>query len=163
MTIRDDGVRRSGRGERSGYVILAILLTVSVAALFEANGAADLKQMRADIAEARAWTFAAPACPSLSRQEYLANARENDVSVSRAFGFGGVRFGRGYGNVSCDMIHDDGGRSPETIPVCQFSSPGVLEVATPRGAFYFFPSTGPATVSVSHGEPRCVRGGTFRG
>ncbi len=161
MTNRGD-VRNARRAEPIGYLVLAFVLAAAVAVLVEANAAADLRQMNADIAEANAWTFAAPPCPRLSLQAYLANARRYDLRILHAFEFGGVKFGRGYGDVSCTRIHADGGRSTETLPVCQFSGPGVLEISTSRGAFYFFPSAGPATVAVPHGQPQCVLGETFR-
>ncbi|HEY5411197.1 MAG TPA: hypothetical protein VIJ94_10775 [Caulobacteraceae bacterium] len=118
-----------------------------------------LQQEPANIAKATRWTVAGPPCPAVSPRALA----DTVVKPGGAFQYDDVTFSRAYGHVYCDEIHDDGGRGLGSHPVCQFTGPAVLKVTTPKGSFYFAPSTGPATVAVAGDIPTCVRGGWFRG
>ena len=100
----------------------------------------------------------APACPTLTRQAYDAGFDK----ATHAFAMEDVTFARGYGHVECGYVANDNGRSLGDFPVCAFTSPGVLKITTPKGEFYFYPKTGPATVWVPHGVPQCARESYFK-
>ena len=145
-----EGIRLDrGRGPRpiewiatgGTLLVLAGSLVFSVAA-----------QRVFDVAKARAWTASGAPCPGLSRAAYLASGER----IVHQIVYDDVRFGRGYGYVNCVEVL--GG-----VPVCQFNSPTVLEVATRRGDFYFATQMNPATISVAGGVPRCVLKGSARG
>jgi hypothetical protein len=147
--------RPKGRGAGVWLLIgIGCLLVLVPAAVWSWN-----RHIEAAVANAKAWTITGPPCPTLTRQAYLAGA----VHADHAFQLGDVGFARAYGHVSCNFIANDGGRGLGDYPVCQFTSPAVLRITTPQAEVYFFPSTGPATVSVPHGTPRCVMASRFRG
>ncbi len=134
-------------------VALAIGMGVAVAA------STWLQQAPRNLAQARRWAIHGPRCPALAAGDFADLA----VKPAASFQYDDVTFERGYGHVYCDEIHDDGGRGPGVHPVCQFTGPAVLKVTSPKGRFYFFPSTGRATVEVQRGVATCVRGGWFTG
>ncbi len=146
--------RRRGDGALTAVVLIGCVGFLALMALAHWQ-----KQLGISVGEARTWTIPGPPCPRLTREAYQASV----VHVQREFSFGGAGFGRAYGHVSCSMILDNGGHGPGEHPVCQFTSPAVLHITTPRGEVYFFPNAGPATVSVLDGTPQCVLAGRFRG
>lgn len=147
--------RPKGRGLGMWLLILVALAVVIVpAAIWSWNRHIELAT-----ADAGEWTIAGPPCPRLTRQAYLAGP----VHATQEFQLGDFSFARAYGHVSCNFIAYDSGRGFGDYPVCQFTSPAVLQVKTPQGEFYFFPSTGPATVSVPHGTAQCVMASNFKG
>ena len=91
--------------------------------------------------------------------------RASPYKPTKVFEYAKVSFGRALGHVSCAEIRYDGGRALfGGYPVCQFTSPAVLEVRTAQGEFYFLPGAGRrATVSTPHGKAECVMAGNFRG
>ena len=145
--------KRGGLG--FGAVAIVIVLLVGAPAAYFGWQ----RHIEKATALAREWTIAGPPCPSITSQAY----RAGPVKASQTFALGEVSFGRAFGHVSCSYIASDGGRGMDDYPVCQFTSPAVLHVATPKGEFYFAPSTGPATVSVPKGVPQCVMAGNFKG
>ena len=154
MTL-DFGARRIRGGVPTGKIALglgALILLAAIAWIWS-------WQTQKAVAKGQAWAIAGPPCPVLSRQAYLAAG----IPAATTFNFDDVGFSRGFGHVTCDEITYDGGRGWGTYPACQFTSPGMLQITTAKGAFYFFPQIGPATVSVLHGTPQCVRGGKFWG
>jgi hypothetical protein len=129
------------------------LATAGFAAIVAcALGLALLGDRSAAILRARAWTYAGPPCPAVPRETYLNFTHR----AKHAFTFDDVRFGRVDGGASCREIATHGGRGLDTLPVCQFNSPTLLEVVTRRGAFYFETKMSRATVSVTNGAPTCV-------
>ena len=147
--------RPKGRGLWMWLVVFVACAVVIVpAAIWSWN-----QHIEKATANAREWAIAGPPCPSLTRQAYLAGA----VHATQDFQLGEFSFGRAYGHASCNFVAYDGGRGFGDYPVCQFTSPAVLHVTTPKGEFYFFPSTGPATISIPHGTPQCVMAGNFKG
>ena len=154
MTL-DFGGRRVGGGVPTGKIALGLGALVMLAAIAWIWS----WQTRKAVAQAQAWAIAGPPCPAVSRPAYLAAG----IPAATKFNFDDVGFARAFGHVDCDEITYGGGRGWGTYPACQFTSPGTLEITTPKGVFYFFPQIGPATVSVLHGVPRCVLGGRFKG
>lgn len=134
-------------------MVLAIAMGIAVAV------GSWLQQTPGNVANARRWTVPGPPCPALTAAAFAASP----VQVRLRFEYDEVTFERAFGHVYCDAIHDNGGLGPGSHPACQFTSPAVLKVTTSKGAFYFFPSTGPATVAVTDDIPTCVRGGWFKG
>jgi hypothetical protein len=106
------------------------------------------------IATARAWVVPGPPCPALT----AADAAQLSASKLQSFTFQGVRFGKGYGYVNCRMVADHGGWGRESIAVCQFNNPSILQVAAAHGAGSFLTGGRPATVWVDQGQPHCVLG-----
>ena len=149
----------AGRSKRGGpgfgAVAIVIVLMVGVPAAYFGWQ----RHIEKATALAREWTITGPPCPAISSQAYAAGP----VKATESFALGEVSMGRGFGHVSCSYIASDGGRGLDDFPVCQFTSPGVLHVTTPKGEFYFAPGAGPATVSVPNGTPQCVMAGKFRG
>jgi hypothetical protein len=107
----------------------------------------------ARIADARAWTVAGPACPTVTEAEL-----ERDLGKGfQSFTYGDATFFRRDGDVECAPIYYDGGRGDGFYPACEFTRPGDLRVRTARGEWRFRPGPGrPATVSAPHGQARCV-------
>jgi hypothetical protein len=135
------------------------LLAIIVVALVAGGFWAWNRHVEMAVAEAQAWTIKGPPCPALTKQAYLAGA----VHATQSTQLGDITFERAFGHVSCNFIANDGGRGVGDYPVCQFTSPAVLHIVTPKGEFWFFPSTGPATVSVLHGQAQCVMAANWRG
>ncbi|HEX4196540.1 MAG TPA: hypothetical protein VHZ26_03780 [Caulobacteraceae bacterium] len=142
------GARFDDRSARWGAISMAGGCLLGLATLGLVLGAVRY----AAVLKARAWVPAGPPCPAVSRREYLASG----FPAARSFDFQGLRLVRAYGYVSCAEIHDDGGRSPATVPVCQFNDPGAVVLGTPRGQVYYLPRYRPITVTLSHGRPSCV-------
>lgn len=94
-------------------------------------------------------------CPTLSPDAYAKTLMATRVLPGRHFGFGGAFFARASGGVSCVMTHAGGGAA---FPACRFSNPKVLQISTAKGRFDFLPGSGPATVTVRHGEAACTMG-----
>ena len=155
MTL-DYGVRARYRGPPIATVawiaLCAGLVVVSAAQVY-----AWLHRQDAAIAEAKRWTITGPPCPSLSPAGFLASP----IKPAHGFDFDDVRFARAFGHASCHEIGYDDGRNAETYPVCQFTSPAVLQITTSRGQFYFAPEVRPATIAVRHGVPTCVMNSKF--
>jgi len=157
----DYGVRSTRRGSSIIWIVLAI----GVVGL----GVLVYRFWAGQIAVAREWTIAGPPCPAISREALIAAglqaAPQGDL---RGFpdmnsDYDNVRFGRRFGYVSCAGIHDNGGLSLDSHPVCQFTRPVVVTVTSAKGVFYFNTGgTAPATVTVQDGVPRCVLANRFK-
>ena len=147
--------RPGGRGRGLWLLIAVVALAIGVPLGIWSWS----HHIQAAVAKAREWTVVGAPCPTLTRQAYLAGT----VRADRTFQLGDFSFGRAYGHASCDFIACDGGRGFGDFPVCQFTSPSVLDIKTRRGEFYFFPSSYPATVSIPHGLPQCVMAANFKG
>jgi hypothetical protein len=161
----DYGVRSRHRGLSP----VQITLGIGVVLLLGALGWNLARYWSGQIAETREWTIPGPPCPALSRQALIAAglqaAPEGDL---RGFGdltsdYDGVRFSRRFGYMSCAAVRENGGYSLDSHPVCQFTRPGVVTVASAKGVFYFNTgSNAPATVSVKDGVPACVLANRFK-
>ncbi|RAK69143.1 hypothetical protein [Phenylobacterium kunshanense] len=112
----------------------------------------------ARVRDYEAWQIEGSACPVIGEAEFLRGRGRGP----RHFAYGGVDFFRRHGHVSCAPIYYDQGRSSRFYPVCQFTSPGDLLVRVDGRDWYFRPGPGqPATVSVAHGQARCVMASNF--
>ena len=110
------------------------------------------------IADAKAWTVAGPPCPQLTEAEFTARK----LKAPKTTDYEDVVFGRQFGHMDCRALRYGAGWGTETYPVCQFTSPSALTVATDKGRWFFAPGPGkPATVAVPRGEARCVMDSNF--
>jgi len=142
-------------GWRFGLLIVVLALVVAVPfGVFSWQ-----RRIERETAKTKAQIPAGAPCPSITKDAYAASP----VKATQAFAMDEVRFARAYGHVECGYLANDNGHSLGDFPVCAFTSPAVLHITTPKGEFYFFPSTGPATVWVPHGVPQCVMASNFKG
>jgi hypothetical protein len=59
-------------------------------------------------------------------------------------------------------VQEGGGTGLTHDQMCQFTSPSVLAVTTPKGTFYFNPGVGqPASLIIEHDQPRCILASRF--
>jgi hypothetical protein len=154
------GAADFGRGAwrpRGLYASPRLIAALAIGMALAVAAGSRLKDETGDIATARRWAIAGPPCQALTAGAFAALQVRPHIS----FQYDDVAFDHGYGGVYCDDIHDDGGRGLGEHPVCQFTGPAVLKVTTRKGVFYFFPSTGHATVTVENGVATCVRGGWY--
>jgi hypothetical protein len=146
---RDYGVR-SSRGLTSGQITVIGFCLIAPATIALLWGAHKYTV----IATAHEWLIAGPACPALTP----AAAAQLGSPQLQTFNFQGARFGKAYGYVNCRMVADHGGWGRESIAVCQFNNPSILEVAAAHGGGSFLTGGRPATVWVDQGRPHCVLG-----
>ncbi|HEY3888814.1 MAG TPA: hypothetical protein VGL73_09590 [Caulobacteraceae bacterium] len=147
---RDYGVRSTHPGIPLGRAA-AVGIGLIALAMIPLSTAEQQQHRQAAIAEARAWMAPGPPCPVLSRLSDIGFA-----PALRTVEFDGVRFGRAYSYMMCSDIADDGGRGQGSITACRFYDPMVVEVETPKSRVIFLTRTQTATVSVDHGQARCV-------
>lgn len=161
----DYGVRSVRRGLSPVHIAMVVGMVVLVAAL----GVLGFFSARAQIAIAKQWTVPGPPCPAMSQSALIAaGLQASPEGDLRGFpdmnnDYDSVRFGRRFGYVSCAEIHDNGGLSLDSHPVCEFTRPVVVTITSAKGVFYFNTgSTAPATVSVQDGVPSCVLANRFK-
>jgi hypothetical protein len=95
------------------------------------------------------WAVSGPDCPAAPAPRAPPRLRTVEVD--------GVWFSRRDGHVSCTTLNARGGRSLRSYPVCQFTSPGIVQVATAKGAASFAPGPGrPAFAFFAEGRAHCV-------
>ena len=134
----------------------AVGLVLGIVAAVAILTVGKIDEQRADEAELSVWNPVGPPCPSLSVERYT----EMGLQAPQANTWGGTRFARWSGGVSCALLDAHAGLGGR--PVCQFTSPWNLVVTTPRGVYYFLPGVGkPATISVTDGLPSCVMASNF--
>lgn len=143
--------RRAGFNATTGY-ILAGVVGLAGAGVWTAT------IMRSDAsaakAHAAAWTVTGPPCPQITAA-WLQMLKITPIP----FAYESIRGTRAHGDVNCEFVEYDGQRHTAPFPVCQFSAPLALTLATPTGDVYFEPGAGkPATVSMPDGKLRCVIG-----
>ena len=148
--IRDYGVRSDRAGPPLGRAAVIGLGLVALA-MTHAELDRQKQQKQAAIAEARVLMAPGPPCPVVARLTDIGFA-----PALRTIQFDDVRFGRAYSYMTCSDIGDHGGRGPGRVSVCQFNDPMVVEVTTPESHAIFFTRTQPATISVDHGQAKCV-------
>ena len=132
----------------AGFLALAAALAgVMVTAGLRAQAKADAY-----------WKVAGPPCPSLTRQAFAAQP----IKPGQAFRMESVVFARAYGYTSCGELPAKGGLEAQVV--CEFTNPGVVQVSTGAGDFYFAPGLGaPATVSATSGTASCVMASNYKG
>ena len=145
------GARRLGLAHTIGAVVV---ITVSAGQLtFN-----FVRDREAHVATARAWDIQGPPCPSLTAAQFTAQR----YSAAKTFDYDGVTLGRHAGHASCSDVREAGGKGLFADKVCQFTSPAVLTVTTPAGAFFFVPGPGQPTTLIIHRDvPRCVMASKF--
>ena len=150
---REFGVRRAPR-RRFGPVV-GVAAVVAARVLITVQQV--LQRRNEGVADYKAWMVSGPACQAPARQAFdTSGGAQAQVSD-----FGGVRFAREHGAMQCSDIADDGGRAHDTFPVCQFDRPGLIQVSTRRGLYWFWAGyMSPATIAVRHDVPSCVIGAT---
>ena len=153
-----------GKGRRMRLTLgqkIAIAVAASLAVALPAYvvGGAYLKDRDAALVLAREWTLDGPPCPSLTRAQFEAKG----LKAPRALDYAGVTVARQFGHVTCSPLRYGDGWGLSHYVVCQFTSPNVLKVTTPKGNWYFEPGMGrPATMSTPHGLASCVLASNFR-
>jgi hypothetical protein len=157
------------RSVRRGLSPIQILMLIGLVALVVALGFTVFNYWRNQIAIAKVWTVPGRPCSALSQTALVAAglkaAPEGDLRgfPDMNIDFDNIRIGRRFGYVSCAEIHDNGGLSLDSHPVCEFTRPGVVTITSAKGVYYFNTgSTAPATVSVQDGVPTCVLASRFR-
>src|SRR5580698_8286858 len=116
---------------------------IGVAAIVVITVQHVLQRRDEGVADYKAWMVSGPACHAPIRQAFdTSGGAQAQLSA-----FGGVRFAREHGAMQCSDIADDGGRAHDTFPVCQFDQPGLIEVTTRRGSYWFWAGyMSPATI-----------------
>lgn len=147
---QDYGARGPRKKPPYKWIVAAVVLLAALsAAVFIPS---FLKHRTEAIADAGSLALQGPPCPTLDEAEFA-----KGYSTPKALTFGDVRFERQYGHASCLNLRYEGGKAIETYPACQFMSPAVLTVVSPKGTFHYLPGLGKnATVFVEHDQPRCV-------
>ncbi len=135
------------------------LFIVGAVATFVAGTVWDLvwqhQQIATSSAETKVADIVGPPCPA-SRPAFD-QAVKLQGPLPYVFAYNGVTFGRYFGYADCSVSESQGGVGLGSYDVCQFTSPAVLYVKTPRGEFYFTPGVGhKATVMTEGGVARCV-------
>jgi hypothetical protein len=106
--------------------------------------------------EAETGAIVGPPCPIASRADF-ASTLKLQGPLPYVFDFNGVSFGRYFGYADCSVAASKQGLGLGSYDVCQFTSPSMLYVKTPRGEYYFSPGVGrKATVMTPGGVARCV-------
>jgi hypothetical protein len=141
-----------GRLQMAG-VLLVLTAVVSIPLATVYGTWAGQQAMRVE------WDVTGPACP-------VATSIPPDFYVRRrpmSFTYGGARFTRQFGAVSCVFVPEPGLFGAKRYPVCQFTSPATIMVGVGEDRVVFEPGIGhSATVTLRRGQPRCVVGGPFR-
>ncbi len=121
-------------------------------------GGSYLRQRDFALSRARGAAVSGPPCPQVTAAEFAARR----LPKFRATLYEGVVFGRQFGHMDCATLRYGGGWSPAAYPVCQFTGPGLLQVKTDRGEWFFAPGPGrPATAGAPHGKATCVLASNF--
>jgi len=135
-----------------------VLVTIVAAVGIIAIGAQHWLQRRSEgIAGYKEWMATGPSCPTPSKPVFDASdGRRPQVTT-----FGEARFAREHGSALCADVVDDRGRGGRLFAVCQFDHPGLVEVSTHKGLYWFWAGyMSPATISIRHDTPACVIGAT---
>lgn len=145
--MRGHGAWRAMRGE--GVSLAGFLMLVaSIPAWVAYADWAERRAMRA------AWAISGPACP----------VAQGPWRAPRVFDYGGVRFARRFGHVSCVAASEGAPWNRRTYRVCQFTGPDTVAVRLESSVHVFKPGVGRrATVTVRGDAPSCVVGGWFGG
>jgi len=131
-----------------------MLALLPAAALWHAY--TDHRQVAQSDVQTNVAGIVGPPCPALTRAGFERTLTLQGP-IKYVFEFNGAQFGRYFGHADCSVAASKTGLGLGSYPVCQFTSPALLEVKTPRGEFYFQPPIGQkATVLTPDGQARCV-------
>lgn len=149
------GKLRRPKRPKMVFVVLGIAVALGLAIV-----AAVLVQNRnAKIAEAESWNVQGAPCPELTAAAFAAG----HMVAPKKFTYDAFTLGRASGHVSCNQVGAGGGHKLGAVLVCQFTSPTMMTVKTPAGAFFYNPGVGrPASVVIEKNLPRCVMASNFR-
>ena len=134
-------------------ILVAIGASLAVAVV----AAAVLNQRAMDRTQTALWTVSGPPCQR-TRPVALASLMAGQPAT---LNYDEARGAFVHGGVVCAEIDYDRGRKTRPFTVCQFGSPAVVRLDTPRGAVFFAPGGRPATISFAGGDPHCVLGVSF--
>lgn len=113
----------------------------------------------ANIKLAEEWSINGHPCPEVSAAEFA----DRRLQAPKGTTYDDTIFFREFGHLTCTSVKDHGGTGLGVFTVCQFTSPNVLRVKTPKGEWFFVPGAGqPATVVTPHGVARCVLASNFK-
>lgn len=142
-----------GLARRLPMIVVGVGVLGGLAFLFATQMRAHDVAIANATADAKPWELVGPPCP----EGFSGPWANPDYAPDKSLVFNGVRFTRRAGHVDCSAVAAGKDAGQDYVPLCQFSSPIVLEVTTDKGAFKFQPGVGhPATVSIVDGTPRCV-------
>lgn len=149
---------REKKTARIMMIVVCVLVVGGVASLIGLENKKKSDAIAASSAAANVETLVGPPCPSITEADFTARG----VKISKTFEFNSLQWGRRFGHTDCNLVAVKGVADP--VPVCQFTSPGIVAVTTAKGNFYFDPGAGsPATVRVVDGTPSCVKASNFKG
>lgn len=138
---------------RLPMIVVGVGILAGFGFLFATQMRAHNVAIASATADAKPWELVGPPCP----EGFSGPWANPDYAPEKALVFNGVRFVRRAGHVDCSAVAAGKDTGQDFVPLCQFSSPIVLEVMTEKGTYKFQPGVGkPATVSIVGGVPRCV-------
>ena len=147
-TVTSPGVRAVTRA----FLVLAANAAIAVAV------AAVSSQSAKDRAEIGLWTVSGPPCQQIAPVPLESLMSGQQASLS----FGQAQGAFVHGGAVCSDVDHYRGRQTRPFTVCQFGSPYVVRLDTPRNAVFFQAPLGqPATISFAGGAPHCVLGANF--
>ena len=156
MTL-DLGARRR-RLTFGQKLLFAAFAAAAIALPVYVYGGAYLRDRTEALSYAREWEIDGPPCRQVTAAEFAAEGRKLRAGAV----YQDVAFVRQFGHMSCASLRYGGGWSTAVYPVCQFTSPYGLKVATEEGEWYFATERGQAaTVATPHGRARCVLAANF--
>lgn len=148
--------RRRTLGEKlaigAGVVVVVAIPAWLVAQNFLIHRAANIKS-------AQEWSINGPPCPEISAADFA----DRHLKAPHGTRYEDTVFFRQFGHLTCTSVNYNGGTGLGVYAVCQFTSPNVLRVQTPKGEWFFVPGPGrPATVVTPHDVAHCVLASNFK-
>ena len=148
--------RRRTVGEKLA-ISAGVLLVLAIPAWLVAQN--FLIHRAANVKTARQWAITGTPCPEISAADFAGR----HLQAPKGTRYEDTIFFRQFGHLTCTSVNDNGGTGFGVYAVCQFTSPNVLRVKTPKGEWVFVPGPGqPATVMTPHGKARCVLASNFK-
>ncbi len=149
---------RRARLTRGQKITMASAVLVFLGFAVWLYGGSYLRQRDFAVSRAAEAKVDGPPCPAITKAAFEARRRPK----FKATLYEDVVFGRQYGHLDCRALRYGGGWSTRTYPACQFTGPGLLQVTTSKGEWFYAPGVGqPATVAVPRGQARCVMASNF--
>jgi hypothetical protein len=134
---------------------VGVALTLAISTVWELG--AERHQIALSTADVNPGAIVGPTCPQVSAAAFQREVTAEGRGLRYSFDFNGDSFSRSFGDGDCGVAAESGSLGLGSYDVCEFTSPGVLAVKTPRGQFYFLPGLGrKATVMTPKGIARCV-------
>jgi hypothetical protein len=147
--------RRLTAGQKAAIALFALIFLGFAAWLY---GGSYVRQRDFALGRAREAAVEGPPCPEISRAAFEARR----LKKFKATLYEDVVFGRQFGHMDCATLRYGGGWGLGTYPACQFTGPGLLQVKTAKGEWFYAPGVGkPASVGTPHGTAVCVMASNF--